>query len=107
MKGARFQLAVKKISTLLSKGELHGMALGTLSSWLLEMFKQRPETFLSEKGCNYPGVAESNGSTEVKAQVSVPLSKALPFFGSQVPHLSVIVMSYQPSGRGLDPVNPI
>lgn len=54
------------------------MALGTLSSWLLEMFKQRPQTFLSEKGCNYPGVAESNGSIEVKPKSLFHLAKLFP-----------------------------
>lgn len=42
------------------------MVLGTLSSWLLEGFRQRLETFLFEKGCNHHRVAESNGSKEVK-----------------------------------------
>lgn len=43
------------------------MVLGTMSSLLLEMFKQRLETFLLEKGCDHPREAESNDSTEVKA----------------------------------------
>lgn len=39
--------------------------------------------------------------------MSVTLSKALHFFGSQVSHLSVTVLSHQIPGRGLDPVNPM
>lgn len=40
------------------------MVLGTMSSLLLEMFKQRLETFLLEKACDHPREAESNDSTE-------------------------------------------
>lgn len=57
------------------------MALGTLNSWLLEVFQKRRETLLFESGCNHPGAANQ------MLLVSVPLSKALHIFGSPIPHL--------------------
>lgn len=81
------------------------MALGTQTSWLLEVFKQRMENLLFKKGCNHPTAANQMVPKKSSPESLFHLAKLFTPLALRFPIMMVI--GYWPLGRALDPVNSI